>query len=74
MMRLDAALDELGRTDELAARIVELRYFAGLSTEEAAAALGLTPADVSERWRQGRAWVRRQLRREHADKRCATAA
>jgi RNA polymerase sigma factor (TIGR02999 family) len=74
MMRLDAALKELGRIDERKARIVELRYFAGLSTEEAAAALGMAPADASEAWQEGRAWICKQLRHGPTDRRPAAAA
>jgi len=74
MMRLDSALRELSRIDERTARIVELRYFAGLSTQEAAAALGIAPADASAQWREGRTWLRRHLRQEHAGRRSAAAA
>ena len=67
MVRLDAALKELSRIDERTATIVELRYFGGLSTAEAAAALGMAPADASQQWREGRAWLCRQLRQGHTD-------
>jgi RNA polymerase sigma factor (TIGR02999 family) len=74
MMRLDAALKELSRIDERTARIVELRYFAGLSTQEAAAALGIAPAEALVQWREGRSWLRRQLRQGHTDRRGTAAA
>jgi RNA polymerase sigma factor (TIGR02999 family) len=74
MMRLDVALKELSRIDEGTARIVELRYFAGQSTQEAAAALGITPADALARWREGRAWLRRHLRQGSTDRSPAAAA
>ena len=74
MVRLDAALKELSRIDERTARIVELRYFAGLSTDEAAAALGMAPADALQQWREGRAWLCRQSRQGHTDLSGVTAA
>jgi RNA polymerase sigma factor (TIGR02999 family) len=74
MMRLDAALKELSRIDERTARIVELRYFAGQSTEEAAAALGIAPAEASAQWREGRTWLRRHLRQGSTDRSPAAAA
>jgi RNA polymerase sigma-70 factor (ECF subfamily) len=58
---LDAALDELGRLDERQARVVELRFFAGLGIEETAAALGLSPATVKREWATARAWLYRRL-------------
>lgn len=58
---LDAALAELGRLDARQAQIVELRFFAGLGVEEAAAALRLSPATVKREWATARAWLYRQL-------------
>jgi RNA polymerase sigma factor (TIGR02999 family) len=58
---LDAALEELGRLDERQARIVELRFFAGLGIEETAAALSLSPATVKREWATARAWLYRRL-------------
>jgi RNA polymerase sigma-70 factor, ECF subfamily len=58
---LDAALDRLERLDPEQARIVELRYFGGLSIEEAATALDLSPATVKRRWALARAWLFREL-------------
>ncbi len=58
---LDDALLELGRLDERQARIVELRFFAGLGIEEAAAALDLSPATVKREWATARAWLHRRL-------------
>jgi hypothetical protein len=74
MMRLDEALNELSRVDELTARVVELRYFAGLCVEEAAAAVGIAPDDATARWREGRVWLRRHLRKADTDRSQATAA
>jgi RNA polymerase sigma factor (TIGR02999 family) len=58
---LDEALTRLERIDAEQARIVELRYFAGLSVEEAADALGISPATLKRRWSLARAWLFREL-------------
>jgi RNA polymerase sigma-70 factor (ECF subfamily) len=58
---LDEALDRLERLDPEQARIVELRFFAGLSIEEAAEALGISPATLKRRWSLARAWLYREL-------------
>ena len=58
---LDEALVRLEQLDPEQARIVELRYFAGLAIEEAADALGLSPATVKRRWALARAWLFREL-------------
>jgi RNA polymerase sigma-70 factor (ECF subfamily) len=58
---LDEALSRLDAIDPEQAKIVELRYFAGLSIEETAAALGLSPATVKRRWTMARAWLFREL-------------
>jgi len=58
---LDEALSRLELLDAEQARIVELRYFVGLSVEETAATLGLSPATVKRRWAFARAWLHREL-------------
>jgi len=58
---LDDALTRLEQIDAEQARIVELRYFAGLSIEETADALGLSPATLKRRWAMARAWLFREL-------------
>jgi RNA polymerase sigma-70 factor (ECF subfamily) len=63
VLALDDALDALGRLDERQCRVVELRYFGGLSIEESAEALGVSPATVSHDWAIARAWLRCELRR-----------
>ena len=60
-LALDRALDELARMDADAARVVELRYFAGLTVEETAEALALSPSTVKRRWTVARAWLLRRL-------------
>jgi RNA polymerase sigma factor (TIGR02999 family) len=61
VIMLDAALDRLAAVDEQAARVVELRYFGGLSTEEAAEVLGVSAATVKRDWRMAKAWLRNEL-------------
>ncbi len=58
---LDEALSRLEQLDPEQARIVELRYFAGLGVEEAASALGMSPATLKRRWALARAWLFREL-------------
>ena len=58
---LDEALTRLEQVDPEQARIVELRYFAGLSIDETADALGMSPATLKRRWALARAWLLRDL-------------
>jgi RNA polymerase sigma factor (TIGR02999 family) len=60
-LALDAALEQLTAIDAEAARVVELRYFAGLSVEETAEALALSERTVKRRWALARAWLYRTL-------------
>jgi RNA polymerase sigma-70 factor (ECF subfamily) len=64
LIQLDRALDALARLDPQQARIVELRYFGGLTVEEAAETLNISPATVKRHWTLARAWLRRELTRE----------
>jgi RNA polymerase sigma-70 factor, ECF subfamily len=61
VLALDEALARLAVLDPQKARLVELRYFAGLSIPEAAAALGVSPATVGREWVVARMWLRREL-------------
>ena len=58
---LDDALNRLEQIDPEQARIVELRFFAGLSIEDAAEALDMSPATLKRRWALARAWLFREL-------------
>lgn len=58
---LDQALARLEQMDPQQVRIVELRFFAGLSVEETADALDISPATVKRRWALARAWLHREL-------------
>jgi RNA polymerase sigma factor (TIGR02999 family) len=60
---LDDALNDLGRLDPRQCRVVELRFFGGLSNEEAATVLKTSPATVKRDWATARVWLRRQISR-----------
>jgi RNA polymerase sigma factor (TIGR02999 family) len=57
LIALDDALEELARFDSEKARLVELRYFAGLSVEETAQAMGISVPTVVRHWRSAKAWL-----------------
>jgi RNA polymerase sigma factor (TIGR02999 family) len=61
LITLDEALQRLSIEDREAAEVVKLRYFAGLTIEEAAAALGISVRTVNRHWAYARAWLFRQL-------------
>ncbi|HZP49411.1 MAG TPA: ECF-type sigma factor [Vicinamibacterales bacterium] len=61
LLLLDDALKELARLDERQSRIVELRYFTGLSIDETADVLGISAATVSREWTTARAWLHREI-------------
>ncbi len=63
LVALDAALDRLEAHDQRKAQVVMLRYFAGLTVEETAAALDLSPAMIKKEWTVARAWLHRELAR-----------
>jgi RNA polymerase sigma-70 factor (ECF subfamily) len=61
LLMLDDALHALARLDERQARIVELKYFGGLSEEEVGAVLSMSRATVTREWQSARAWLYRRL-------------
>lgn len=61
LLDLEEALSALGALDERKARVVELRFFAGLTTGEAAEALDVSETTVEDDWALARAWLRRRL-------------
>jgi RNA polymerase sigma factor (TIGR02999 family) len=61
VLEVDEALGELAAMDERLARIVELRFFAGLTLEEAARALGISESTASREWAHAKAWLFRRL-------------
>jgi len=61
LLALDEALDALSAIDARQCRVVELRFFAGLTIDEAATALGISPATVEREWALAKAWLFRRL-------------
>ena len=61
LIALDEALTRLEQIDERKAKIVSLRYFAGLSIQETASAMDLSPATVKNEWNFARAWLHREI-------------
>lgn len=63
VLLLDAALTQLAQRDLQQSRIVELRFFAGMTVEETAAVMAISPATVKRDWSMARAWLSRQIKR-----------
>ena len=63
LIALDKVLNRLEEMDKRQAQIVELRYFSGLSIEETAEVLRVSPATVKRDWKMAKAWLRRELTR-----------
>lgn len=61
LLALDQALEALASIDARQCRVVELRFFAGLNIDEAAEALGISPATVEREWALAKAWLFRRL-------------
>ena len=61
LVALDDALTELAELDARKARVVELRYFGGLSVEETAHALGISPQSVMRDWKFAKVWLKKEL-------------
>jgi RNA polymerase sigma factor (TIGR02999 family) len=61
LIALDEALEDLKALDERQCRVVECRFFAGMTIEDTASALGVSPATVSRDWTAARAWLNRRL-------------
>jgi len=64
LVALDEALTRLAQLDPLQSRIVEMRFFGGLTIEETATALGVSVATVNREWRLAKAWLLRELTNE----------
>ena len=62
LVALDDALEELATVDKRKSRVVELRFFGGLSVEETANVLAVSPETVMRDWKQAKAWLMRELR------------
>jgi RNA polymerase sigma factor (TIGR02999 family) len=61
LLAIDSALVKLAQRDPQKARLVELRFFAGLTGEQAGLALGISPSSADRQWVFARAWLRREL-------------
>lgn len=66
LVTLDDALDQLAALDAQQARVIEMRFFGGLSIEETAVVLDVSSATVKRDWVTARAWLRRELKKEAA--------
>jgi RNA polymerase sigma factor (TIGR02999 family) len=62
LLALDEALHKLAATDPAKVQLVELRYFAGLTGEQAAAVLGISPTTADRHWAYARAWLQAEVR------------
>jgi RNA polymerase sigma factor (TIGR02999 family) len=64
VIRLDHALEELARFDSRKAQVVEMRYFGGLTADEIAAVLHISPQSVNRDWSLAKSWLVREMNRE----------
>ena len=64
VIALDVALDRLSELDPQQSRIVELRFFAGLTIEDTSEVMGISPATVKRDWTSARAWLHREIARD----------
>ncbi|MEZ4414807.1 MAG: ECF-type sigma factor [Gemmatimonadota bacterium] len=64
LLALDEALERLAAVNERGAKVVEHRFFAGLSQDETAEALGISPKTVQRDWIAARAWLRKEVQRD----------
>lgn len=63
ILAVNDALDTLAREDPAAAELVKLRYFVGMTMEEAASAMGLAPRTAERTWTYARVWLRREIQK-----------
>jgi len=61
LLAIDAALEQLAKVSDRAVKVVECRYFGGLTIEETASALDIAPATVKREWALAKSWLRREL-------------
>ena len=66
LVALDEALDRLAAKDPVKAELVKLRHFAGLTIEQAAQALGISPTTANRYWAYARAWLHQEITRAAA--------
>jgi RNA polymerase sigma factor (TIGR02999 family) len=68
LVALDDALSTLATLDQQQSRLIELRFFGGLSIEETAVVLGISPATVKREWVTARAWLQREMKQKEPRK------
>lgn len=68
LLALDDALNRLAALDPRQSRLIELRFFGGLSIEEAAGVLGISPATMKREWATARTWLQRDMKQKEARK------
>ena len=68
LMALDDALNRLATLDPQQSRLIELRFFGGLTIEETAVVLGISPATVKREWTTARAWLQRAMKQQEVPK------
>ena len=66
-MALDESLERLAEIDNRKSRVVEMRYFGGLSVEETAEALDVSPQTVMRDWKLAKAWLYQEIQSEASD-------
>lgn len=64
LIALEEALKSLAEIDERKSRIVELRFFGGLSVEEIASVIGVSPDTITREWRRAKAWLHREIQKD----------
>jgi RNA polymerase sigma-70 factor (ECF subfamily) len=67
LVKLDESLDRLAKLDARQSKIVELRFFGGLTVEQTAEALGISPKTVKRDWSVAKAWLHGDLKVNHGD-------
>ena len=70
LIALDDSLNALTQMDPRKARVVELRFFGGLSVEEAAEVLKISPQSVMRDWKLAKSWLLRELSQSHVPAQC----
>jgi RNA polymerase sigma-70 factor (ECF subfamily) len=74
VLMVDESLKKLAAIDPEQSRLVELRFFAGMTVEETAAVMGISTASVKREWSHAKAWLRREMNGRQIDARGASAA
>jgi len=67
LLALDESLERLGKLDARQSRVVELRFFGGLSVEEAARVLGVSAKTVKREWSMAKAWLYGEMKAHHGE-------